>query len=268
MMRRREFITLLGGAAAAWPQVAWAQQRERIRRFGVLMNRTANDPEGQMRFAAFLQGLQEAGWAVGRNARIDVRWAAGDPRGFRASAMELIALAPDIIMAAGTLSVAALQQGHAIPIVFAVVSDPVGAGFVDSLARPGGNVTGFMNFEYSLSGKWPELLKQIAPGVTRAAVLRDAANPAGIGQFCAIQAVGSSLGVELSAVNVRSASEIEHAVAAFAHSANGGLIVTPSAATVHRSHHSPGGPAQAARHLCQPLQRRQRRPDLVRTRLK
>jgi putative ABC transport system substrate-binding protein len=233
-LRRREFIAVLGGAAT-WPLTGRAQQGTSTRRIGVLTNRTTDDPEGQTRYAAFLQGLQEAGWVVGRNTRIDVRWSGGDAGRIRAFARELIALAPDVILATNTPTVVALQQAtRTVPIVFATVGDPVGAGVVDSLARPGGNVTGFMNFEYSMSGKWPELLKQIAPGVTRAAVLRDAANPAGIGQFSAIQAVAPSLGLEVSAVNVRDAGEIERVIAAFARSANGGLVATTSAmATVH-----------------------------------
>jgi len=231
---RREFITLLGGAAAAWPLAAGAQQGARMRRVGVLMNRAADDPEGQTRLAAFLQGLQEAGWTVGGNARIDVRWGAGDAGRHRTFARELIALAPDVILAGGSLAVAALQQAtRTLSIVFATVSDPVGAGFVDSLARPGGNTTGFMNFEYNLSGKWLELLKQIAPGVKRVAVLRNAANAAGIGQFAAIQGAASSLGLEASQINVGDANEIERAVAAFVGSVNGGLVATPSAMTVH-----------------------------------
>ena len=198
------------------------------------MNRTADDPEGQTRLAAFLQGLQEAGWTVGGNLRIDVRWGAGDAGRHRTFARELIALAPDVILAGGSLAVAALQQAtRTLSIVFATVSDPVGAGFVDSLARPGGNTTGFMNFEYSLSEKWLELLKQIAPGVKRVAVLRNAANAAGIGQFAAIQGAASSLGLEVSPVNVRDVDEIERAVAAFAGSVNGGLVATPSGMTVH-----------------------------------
>ena len=234
-MRRREFITLLGGAAVAWPVAARAQQPERMRLIGVLMNRAADNPEGQTRFAAFLQGLQEAGWAVGRNVRIDIRWGASDVDRERKYAAELVALVPDIILAGGTLSVVAVQQAsRSVPIVFAAVSDPVGAGFVDNLARPGGNVTGFMAFEYSLSGKWLELLKEIAPGMKRAAVLRDAASPGGTGEFGAIQTVAPSLGVEVSAVNVRDADEIERAIAAFARSANGGLVVTGTATvTVH-----------------------------------
>ena len=233
-MRRRDLITLLGSAAVAWPITARAQQGARMRRVGVLMNRAADNPEGQTRLAAFLQGLQEAGWTVGGNARIDVRWGAGDAGRHRTFARELIALAPDVILAGGSLAVAALQQAtRTLSIVFATVSDPVGAGFVDSLARPGGNTTGFMNFEYNLSGKWLELLKQIAPGVKRVAVLRNAANAAGIGQFAAIQGAASSLGMEVSPVNVRDANEIERAVAAFAGSVNGGLVATPSGMTVH-----------------------------------
>ena len=235
-MRRREVITLIGGAAAAWPLAARAQQPEQMRRIGVLMNRAADDPEGQASVAAFQQALQQLGWSDGRNVRIDIRWSHNDVDLDRKYAAELIALAPDILLAAGTLSVTALQRvTHTLPIVFVGVSDPVGAGVVDSLARPGGNVTGFMIFEYSMSGKWLELLKQIAPSVTRAAVLRDAVNPAGIAQFGAIQATAQSLGVEVNPVSIRDAGEIERAVAAFAHSANGGLIVTPSAGTsVHQ----------------------------------
>jgi putative ABC transport system substrate-binding protein len=228
-MNRREFITLLGGAAAAWPLAAGAQQGGARRRIGVLMNFAADNPEGQARAAAFLQGLQQSGWTDGHNVRIDTRWVGSDPDNFRKYAAELIALAPDVILASATLSLAALQQAtRTVPIVFANVVDPVGAGFVDSLARPGGNTTGFMPFEYGLSGKWLELLKQIAPGVTRVAVLRNPASPTGPALFAAIQAVAPSLRVEVSPVNVRDAGEIEHAVAAFARSPNGGLIVTPS----------------------------------------
>jgi putative ABC transport system substrate-binding protein len=231
---RRELIAALGGAVA-WPLAARAQQPDRMRRIGVLLNRTADNPDGQTRFAAFLQGLQEAGWAVGRNARIDIRWGGTDVDRQRRYAAELVALVPDIILAGGTVSLVATQQAsRSVPIVFASVADPVGTGFVDSLARPGGNVTGFMNFEYSLSGKWLELLKEVEPDVKRAAVLRDAASPAGIGQFSAIQAVALSLGVEVNAINVRDAGEIERAVASFARSPNGGLVVTATAtATVH-----------------------------------
>jgi putative tryptophan/tyrosine transport system substrate-binding protein len=231
-IERRDFITLLGGAAA-WPLAARAQQAERMRRIGVLMNVAGNDPHG--RFAAFQQALQQLGWSDGRNVRIDTRWGENDVERERRYAAELVALAPDVIVASGTVSVAALQNvTRTLPIVFVGVSDPVGAGFVDSLARPSGNTTGFLLFEYSLSGKWAELLKQIAPRVTRAAVLRDSTNPAGIAQFGAIRATASLLGVDVSPINVRAgeierADEIERAVAAFARSANGGLIVTPSA---------------------------------------
>jgi putative tryptophan/tyrosine transport system substrate-binding protein len=235
-MRRREFITLLGGAAAASPLAARAQQPEQMRRVGVLMNRAAGDPEGRARVAAFQQGLQQLGWTDGRNVRIDVRWGEDDADRERRYAAELVALAPDVILAAGTLGVAALQHiTRTLPIVFVGVGDPVGAGFVDTLARPGGNITGFMVYEYSLSGKWLELLKEIAPSVTRAAVLRDPANPAGIGQFSAIQSAAQQLGVELNPVSVRDADEIERGVAAFARAANGGLIVMPSGSvSLHR----------------------------------
>ena len=233
-MRRREFITLLGGAAA-WPLAARAQQAERVRRIGVLMNFSADDAEGQARLAAFLQGLQEAGWAVGRNVRIDLRWGAGDADRFRKQAAELVALAPDVILASGGPAMAALQQAtRTVPIVFVNVADPVGTGFVDSLAQPGGNATGFILYEYSLSAKWLELLKEIAPQLKRAAVLRDA-TAAGIGQFAVIQAAAPSFGVEVRPVGVRDADEIEGAVTAFARSSNGGLIVTASSLTlVHR----------------------------------
>ena len=227
-MRRREFITLMGGAAATWPLAARAQQPEPMRRIGVLMNVVAD--LGRDRVAAFQQALQQLGWTDGRNMRIDIRWGENDVDLDRKYAVELVALAPDVILAAGTPSVAALQRvTHTLPIVFVQVSDPVGAGFVDTLARPGGNTTGFMNFEYSISGKWLELLKQIMPGLTRAAVLRDATNPAGSAEFGVIQSAAQSLGVELSPVGVRDAGQIERAVAAFAGTANGGLIVTPSA---------------------------------------
>jgi putative ABC transport system substrate-binding protein len=230
-MRRREFITLVGGATVAWPLAARAQQPERMRRIGVLMNTAADAPQGQVRLAAFKQALQQLGWSEGRNVRIDTHWGANDIERDRRYAVELTALAPDVILAAGTLAVAALQHvTRTLPIVFVIVSDPVGANFVDSLARPGGNTTGFMLFEYSLSGKWLELLKEIAPRVTRAIVLRDSANPAGSAQFGALQAVAPSLGVELRPVDTRDAGEIERALTAFVGSSNGGLIVTPSAA--------------------------------------
>ena len=235
-MKRREFITLLGGAAAAWPLAARAQQGERLRRIGVLMNGAADDPEGQARLIAFVQALQQFGWTDGRNVRIDTRWAAGDADRIRQYAAEFAAPAPDVILATGSFGVGPLLQAtRAVPIVFVIVPDPVGAGFVDNLARPGGNATGFLQFEYALSGKWLELLKQVAPSVTRAAVIRDPAITAGIGQFGVIQSVAQSLGVEVSPVNVRDPGEIERAVAAFARTPNVGLIVTGSAlATVHR----------------------------------
>jgi putative ABC transport system substrate-binding protein len=234
-MRRREFITLLGGAAAGWPLAARAQQSDRIRRIGVLTGLAADDADAQARYAAFVKRLQQLGWTDGRNVRIDARWGAGDADDIRKYAAELAALAPDVILTTGATAVASmLQATRTVPIVFAIVPDPVGAGFVDSLSRPGGNATGFMQFEYSLSAKWLELLKQIAPGVTRAAVLRDAAITAGIGQFAVIQSVAPSVGVEVIPINVRDAGEIERAVTAFARSANGGLIVTASALSVVR----------------------------------
>jgi ABC-type uncharacterized transport system substrate-binding protein len=235
-MRRREFVTVLGGAAACWPLGARAQQPEPMRRIGVLMNRAADDLEGQAGGAAFQQGLQQLGWSDGRNVRIDTRWGGDDVERERRYAEELIALAPDIILAAGSMSVTALQHvTRSLPIVFVGVVDPVGTGFVDALARPGGNTTGFMLFEYSLSVKWLELLKQIAPSTTRVAVLRNPANPAAIAEFVTIRSAAQPLGVEVSPINVQDAGEIERAVAAFARSANGGLILTGSAAvSVHR----------------------------------
>jgi putative tryptophan/tyrosine transport system substrate-binding protein len=234
-IKRRDFITLLGGAAA-WPVAARAQQREQMRRIGVLMNLGSDDAEGQARNAAFLQGLQELGWTVGRNVRIEYRWGAGDAELFRRHGLELVALAPDVILAGGGAVVPSLLQAtRTIPIVFTLTPDPVGAGFVESLARPGGNATGFTIFEYGISGKWLELLKEIAPHVTRAAVIRDPAIAAGLGLWGAIQSVAPSLGVELRPLGVRDAGEIERVVTAFARSSNGGLIVTGSTlATVHR----------------------------------
>jgi len=224
--RRRDFITLLGGAAA-WPLAARAQQGERIRRIGVLMHLAADDPEGQARHATFLQGLQQSGWTVGRNLRIDTRWGASEADRRRYAA-ELVALVPDVILASNSQATLALQAAtSAVPIVFANVTDPVAAGFVESLARPGGNTTGFTLFEYGISAKWLELLKEIAPGVTRAAVIREGTNPAGIGQFAAIQSVAPSHGVQVSSVVVRDGSEIERAVDTLARS-NSGLIVTAS----------------------------------------
>jgi putative tryptophan/tyrosine transport system substrate-binding protein len=234
-MRRRDCITLLGGAAVAWPLAARAQQPERMRRIGVLMYLAADDPEGQARLAAFAQALKQSGWNEGRNLRIDTRWARADD--VHRHAAELVALAPDVVVAAtGTATVAPLLQAtRTVPIVFVTVVDPVGAGFVASLARPGGNATGFTIYEYSMSGKWLELLKEIAPPVTRAAVLRDPAVASGIGQFGAVQIVAPSLGVEVTPVDIRDAGEIERAVSAFASGSNGGLVVTGSAgAIVHR----------------------------------
>jgi putative ABC transport system substrate-binding protein len=235
-VKRREFITLLGGAAVAWPLAVRAQPTtERVRRIGVLMNFTADDPEGQARIAAFHQGLQEWGWTLGRNARIDVRWGAFDADSSRHYATELVALAPEVIVASASAAMGVLQQMRTVPIVFVSIIDPVGAGFVESLARPGGNVTGFTNFEYGLSGKWLELLKEIAPSVTRAAVLREAAVASGIGQWAIIQAVAPSLGIELRPIDLRDPGEIERGVLAFAREPNCGLIIVgaPSGA-VHR----------------------------------
>ena len=235
-MKRRDFITLLGGAAAAWPLAARAQQGERVRRVGVLMNLTADDPESSARVTAFAQGLQQLGWTVGRNLRIDYRWGAMDAERARRYAPELVALAPDVILASGAPAVVALQQAaRTVPIVFANIVDPVGAGLVDSLAQPGGNVTGFIAFEYVISAKWLELLKDISPELKRVAVLREALVASGIGQLAVIQAAAPSFGVEVRPVSVRDANEIERAVTAFARSSNGGLIVTGSTLTaVHR----------------------------------
>ena len=229
-MRRRNFMMFIGGAVAAGPLAAHAQQLEQTRRIGVLMNRAADNPLGHAQVAVFQRSLQEFGLSDGGSARIDIRWGANIVDLERKYAAELVALAPEVILASGTQSVAALQRvTSTLPIVFVGVSDPVGAGFVDNLAKPGGNATGFMLFEYGLSGKWLELLKQIMPGVRQAAVLRDAANPAGIAQFGAIRASATALGVDVSPINVRDAGEIERAITAFARSTNGGLIVTPSA---------------------------------------
>jgi len=228
-MRRRAFITLLGGAAA-WPLAARAQQAERIRRIGVLMPAAADDRDAQDRLASFLQGLQQSGWSVGRNVRIEYRWSASDMESMRKSAVELVALAPDVILANGSAAMGPLLRvTRSVPIVFAAVADPVGAGYVNSLARPGGNATGFVLYEFGLSGKWLELLKEVAPRVTRVAVIRDASVSAGIGQFAAIQSVAPSFGVELTPVDVHEPTEIERAVADFARVPNGGLVVTGSA---------------------------------------
>jgi putative ABC transport system substrate-binding protein len=232
-MRRRAFISLLGGAAV-WPVVARAQPSEGMRLIGVLMNRAADDPQGQARVATFKQALQQLGWTEGRNVRIDTRWGADDVDRERGYAAELVALTPDIVLASGTLSVTALQHvSRTLPIVFVGVTDPVGAGFVDSLARPGGNVTGFMIYEYNLSGKWLELLKQIAPSITRVVVIRNPDNPVGVAVFSALRAAAQPLRVEVSPVDSRrNADEIERAITAFARSPNGGLILTPNAAAM------------------------------------
>jgi putative ABC transport system substrate-binding protein len=234
-LSRRGVIGLVGGAAA-WPFVARAQQPDRMRGIGVLVTQADDDLDARSRNATFRQQLQQLGWTEGRNVRIEDRWAAGDAERSRRYAAELVALAPDVILADATLALSSLMQlTRTVPIVFTSIPDPVGAGFVESLARPGGNATGFTPFEYGLSVKWLELLKQIAPAVTRVAVLRDLDNPAGGAQFGAIQAVSSSLGVEVSPIDVRDFSQIERRVASFARSPNGGLIVTGSAAaTVHR----------------------------------
>jgi putative ABC transport system substrate-binding protein len=236
-MRRREFITLIGGAAASWPLAALAQQPEQMRRIGVLNPASADDPVWQTRMGAFQQELALLGWSIGRNVRIDIRWATTNAAEIRKQTAELVALAPDVILAAGDSTVPPLLQAtRTVPIVFAVSTDPVGAGYVDTLARPGGNASGFMIFEFGVSGKFIELLKEIAPNVTRAAVLRDATIPSGMAQFGAIQAAAQSLGVEVSPVSVREAGEIEQSVKTFAHSANGGLVVAASASvSVHHN---------------------------------
>jgi len=234
-MKRRDFITLLGGAAV-WPLAARAQQGERMRRIGVLSTLPADDPEATARTAAFLQTLQELGWTDGRNIRIDIRWGAGDPERIRKHVAELVALKPDVILATGASTVGPLQRAtRTVPIVFVQVTDPVGAGFIDSLARPGGNATGFALFEYSTSGKWLELLKEVEPSATRAAILRDQTSQTGLGQFAAIQSAAPPLGIELRPVGVRDAGEIERGITALAQFSNGCLIATTGAyALVHR----------------------------------
>ena len=250
-MRRREFISFLGGALAAWPLAAQGQQGERVRLIGVLLPIAKDDPDYQPWVGAFKQALQELSWADGRNVRIDIRWATTNPAEIRRQAAELAALAPDVILAPGTSTVGPLMRAtHTVPIVFPIIADPVSGGFVDSLARPGGNATGFMLFEYSISGKWLELLKQIAPGVKRVAVLGDPDTPTGPAQFGVIQAVAPSLRVEVSSFNKRDASEIERDVTAFARSPNGGLIVTA------------GGPAFLDRNLIIALAARHKLPAI------
>jgi putative ABC transport system substrate-binding protein len=234
-VKRRQFITLLG-CATAYPFAARAQQGERVRRIGVLMPYPANDPQVQTRNAAFLQGLQQLGWAVGQNLQIDYRWSGGNPDDIRRHAAELVARAPDVILAPGSAAVAPLRQAtRTIPIVFPLIPDPVGSGFVNSLARPGGNITGFTSFDYGIGAKWLEVLKEIAPNVTRAAVIRDPAIAAGLGQWAAIQSVSPSTAIEVIPVNMDDAGEIERAVGAFGRNPNGGLILTGSPrALVHR----------------------------------
>jgi putative ABC transport system substrate-binding protein len=235
-MNRREVITILGGAAASWPLAVEAEPVQRTRRIAVLHNRAADDPEGQLRLTAFVQGLQQLDWTVGRNLRIDYRWSAGEAERIRKGVADVVVIAPDVILVAGGRNLAVLQQAdRTIPVVFVTISDPVSGGFVESLARPGGNATGFSLLEYGMSGKWLELLKEVAPRVTRAAVLRDPANPSGTGQLGAIMAVAPPLGVELTPVGVREAGEIERAITAFTRFPNGGLIITSSILTeVHR----------------------------------
>jgi putative ABC transport system substrate-binding protein len=245
-MRRRAFIAALGGAAA-WPVVARAQQAERMRRIGVLVSAVEGDPTGLEDVTAFAQGLAELGWTVGRNVRIEYRWGAGDLDRFRRYAAELVALSPDVVLASSGSIVGAFQQAsRTVPIVFVNTIDPVGGGWVDSLPRPGTNATGFASFEFSMSGKWLELLKEIAPGVKRVAVIRDPLVPAGSGGLAAIQTVAPSLGVELTPVGVRDAGEIEHAIAAFARGSNGGLILVGPTSSVQR--HRDLIVALAARH--------------------
>ena len=264
-MNKRDFITLLGGAAAAWPLAARAQQADRTRRIGVLLPAAADDAVFQARVGADLQVLALLGWTNGRNVRIEYRWGE-DPERIRKYAAELVALAPDVILAWGASTMAPLQQAtRTVPIVFAIIVDPVGAGFVESLARPGGNATGFLSFEYGMGAKWLELLKEIAPRVTRAAVLRDPGNPAAGGLLGAIQAVAPSFGVEVSPIGVREAAEIERTVIALARSSKGGLIVFggPVGTASPRADHHARGAAQIARGLFRSPARHCRRPDLL-----
>jgi putative ABC transport system substrate-binding protein len=235
-MRRRKFIMLLGGAAAAWPLAARAQQAKRMRRVGALMPYAANDPQVQERNAAFLQGLQQLGWTVGQNLQIDYRWSGGNEDDTRKYAAELVALTPDVILGPGSATAGILRRAtRTVSIVFTNVPDPVGAGLVESLARPGGNITGFTSFDFGIGAKWLELLKEIAPNVTRAAVLRDPAISAGLGLWAAIQSVSPAIAIEVSPINVGDTGEIERALAVFARMPNGGLIVTGSAlAVLHR----------------------------------
>jgi ABC-type uncharacterized transport system substrate-binding protein len=226
-MRRRDFITLVGGAAVAWPVAARAQQRERPRLVGVLEGVSADTPNARARSTAFLEGLQQSGWTPGRNVRVEVRWGGGDQAAIQKHAAELVALTPDVLVAGGGAAAELmLKVTHTIPIVFVIVPDPVGSGFVESLSRPGANATGFMMFDYNLCGKWLELLKEIAPSVTHAAVLRDAGTAAGIGQFAVIQSVASTVGIEVSPIDLREPAQIERVIATFAQRQNGGIILT------------------------------------------
>ncbi len=228
-MRRRDFVTLLSGAAAIWPVTAHSQQREPLRRIAILVGTARDVPGAKDLYTAFLKAFEQLGWTDGRNVQIEVRWSEGNDVKTRKYADELIALAPDVILATGSAGAEVmLKATRTIPIVFAIVLDPVGSGFVERLSRPGGNATGFMQFEYNLCGKWLELLKEIAPSVTHAAVLRQASIAAGIGQFAAIQAVAPSVGIEVSPIDLRELAQIENAIATFAQSPNGGLILTAS----------------------------------------
>jgi putative ABC transport system substrate-binding protein len=234
-MRRREFIKIIGGGAVGWPLAAHAQQPDRVRVVGSLNVLAEDDPEAKPRIAAFKQSLQQLGWTEGGNLRIEARWAGGDDGRVRKYAAELVALAPDVILTSGSVTVRPVQQAtHTVPIVFVQTIDPVGSGYVDSMARPGGNTTGFTQFEYSLSGKWLELLREIVPRVTRAAVIRDATRGPGIAQFAVLQTAAASLGVELTAINALDVREIERSVTAFARTANGSLIVTSGGTGFHR----------------------------------
>ena len=245
-MRRREFITLLGGAAVAWPLAARAQQGDRVRRVGIFMDLAEQDAEGQTRVAAFRKGLQDLGWTEGRNVKFDTRWTAGDPARMRRYAAELVGLAPEVIMNGGLPTLVAMQQEtRTIPVVFAQVLDPVGAGFVESLSRPGGNITGFVSFEYSMAGKWLETLKLMAPHIVRIAAVRDLASPSEMGMLGAIQAVIPAFAMQFIAVGGRDAADFERGIEQFAREPNGGLIILPSPNTLVHRH---AIMAQAARH--------------------